>query len=202
MAFVTSSRSFLLLVVRPRATSSVLAPSSDALCYYPAFVTDQRFCGQLCRGFFLLWLWPLLREGAKRPLKEEDIYECPAHQMVLRVEYPQRRALASSLVKNCQGRGSLHVFAVSMGLVEASRAARLRVRSAEPQSPPSISLRHSLLLRIPRPLRAEALDPCWHRNIGAKTGHTSILWLLLRTFGWRCLTCLGIALDPDETSHP
>ncbi|CAK8987864.1 unnamed protein product [Durusdinium trenchii] len=68
--------------------------------------------------FFLLWLWPLLREGAKRPLKEEDIYE------------------------------------------------------------------------IPRPLRAEALDPCWHRNIGAKTGHTSILWLLLRTFGWRYIFIL------------
>ena len=31
MPFVTSS--FLLLVVRPGATSSVLAPSSDALCY-------------------------------------------------------------------------------------------------------------------------------------------------------------------------
>ena len=31
MPFVTSS--FLLLVVMPEATSSVLAPSSDALCY-------------------------------------------------------------------------------------------------------------------------------------------------------------------------
>ena len=31
MPFVTSS--FLLPVVRPGATSSVLAPSSDALCY-------------------------------------------------------------------------------------------------------------------------------------------------------------------------
>ena len=38
MPFVTSSdalvpSSFLLLVVRPKAPSSVLAPSSDALCY-------------------------------------------------------------------------------------------------------------------------------------------------------------------------
>ena len=28
------------------------------------------------RGFWLLWLWPLLRKGARQPLQEADIYEC------------------------------------------------------------------------------------------------------------------------------
>ena len=31
--------SFLLLIVRPGATSSILAPSSDALCYWEAEIT-------------------------------------------------------------------------------------------------------------------------------------------------------------------
>ncbi|CAJ1342042.1 unnamed protein product [Effrenium voratum] len=61
--------------------------------------------------FWLLWLWPLLREGARRPLREEDIYE------------------------------------------------------------------------IPSCLRSECLDQQWHRKL--RKTDASVLWLLLRTFGWR-----------------
>ncbi|CAJ1406943.1 unnamed protein product [Effrenium voratum] len=61
--------------------------------------------------FWLLWLWPLLREGARRPLREEDIYE------------------------------------------------------------------------IPSCLRSECLDQQWHHKL--RKTDASVLWLLLRTFGWR-----------------
>ncbi|CAE7746636.1 ABCC4 [Symbiodinium sp. CCMP2592] len=68
--------------------------------------------------FWLLWLWPLLRKGSQKPLKEEDMYE------------------------------------------------------------------------IPECLRTAALDPCWFKRLNkmkveGRADHISVLWLLMRTFGWR-----------------
>ena len=45
-------------------------------------------------------------------------------------------------------------------------------------------------LRIPEPLRAEALDLCWQRHLppgwaGPKDQKTTLLRVLLPTFGWR-----------------
>ena len=47
------------------------------------------------------------------------------------------------------------------------------------------TLLDGLLLRIPQPLRAEYLDFCWHQQLQQLPGSSTLLRLLIRTYGWR-----------------
>lgn len=81
MCFMISS--ILLLVWLPvQMPCHVLQPCTCSIRKWPKIERseDQMRCSsfQSLPGFWLLWLWPLLRKGAQRPLKEEDIYENPS----------------------------------------------------------------------------------------------------------------------------
>lgn len=57
--------------------------------------------------FWLLWLWPVLRRGARGPLTEADLYDLPRHLQADCIDGQQRRSLVRS-----RGRGKTTVARV------------------------------------------------------------------------------------------